>query len=133
MTTSVIVRLLHIDVCKQDGRGPELQQVHYDKRGVRPVAIDYADLDGDEVRHILLREAQVFRFTPEEVDSDILIRWSETKGAAIVCLGRSSWPMSFNPHHLNQCQHFRIMFYDEFLDVICQSIDVQSGPYREPV
>ena len=133
MTTAVIVRLLHIDLCKQDGRGPELQQVHYDERGVRPVAIDYADQDSGEVRHILLREAQVFKFTPEEVSSDMMMHWSEAKGAAIVCLGRSSWLRSFNPLHLDQCEHFRIMFYDEFLDVICQRIDVQSGPYQEPV
>jgi len=125
----VIIRPLHMDLCRQDGRGPELLRVHYDGRGVRPVAIDYADKDGGGVRNVLLRKAQVFKFTPEEVDGDTLIRWSETKGAAIVCLGRSLWLRSFNPLHLDRCQHFRVMFYDEFLDVVCEGLDVQPGPY----
>jgi hypothetical protein len=31
--------------------------------------------------------------------------------------GKSEWLLSFNQQHLDRCSHYRIMFYDEFLDV----------------
>jgi hypothetical protein len=49
--------------------------------------------------------------------------------AAAVCLGRSPWLRSFNPHHLVICQHYRNMFYDEFLDMICERVKSKKRGY----
>lgn len=71
--------------------------------------------------------------TPEEVENyaTSLVNWSNTNNAAIVWVGRSPWLESFNPYHLKECKHFRIMFYDEFLDVICRDIQAQPGSYLD--
>jgi len=70
-------------------------------------------------------------FTPDElVDySRSSLDWSAAEGAALVSLGRSSWLNSFSLVHLSRCSHFRAVFYDEILDVLCESIDVADGPY----
>jgi len=124
------IQPLHAEVCWHDGRGPDLKQVHYDASGTVLRAIDYSNPDGN-TRHLLFAKPQVFMFTPEEVENygTSVVNWIDTGKAALVCLGRSPWLTSFNPCHLNECLHFRVIFYDDFLDVICEGIDVQLGFY----
>src|SRR5689334_20086469 len=110
-----------------DGRGPELKNAHYRANGAGLVALDYLNPDHKsdvDVRHLIFRAAQVHMFTPEEVYNVIRdeISWGSLNQAAVVNLGKSAWFRSFNPHHLTQCNHYRVMFYDEYLDVICEGI-----------
>lgn len=74
-------------------------------------------------------------FTPEEVYNyqTTLINWGLYNKAAIVTLGKSDWVKSFAPGHLEKCQHYQIMFYDEYLDVICENIMVNSGAYQTSI
>jgi hypothetical protein len=126
----VEIQPLHVKDCWHQGRGPELKRVHYDESGTVLRAIDYSNPDGN-TRHLLFKEPQVFMFTPEEVENygSSVVNWTDTGRAALVCLGRSPWLASFNPYYLKECLHFRVMFYDDFLDVICQGVDVQPGLY----
>jgi hypothetical protein len=109
-----------------------LQRIHYNGTGVQLKAIDYVNPDG-QAHHILFVQPQVFMLTPEEVENyeRSPVNWIDTGRAAIVSLGRSRWLESFNPYHLKECKHFRIMFYDEFLDVICREIRAARGLYLE--
>jgi hypothetical protein len=70
-------------------------------------------------------------FTPEEVwdYSKTDDAWADTSQAAAICLGRSPWLQSFAPTHLERCSHYRIMFYDEFLDIICEGVEAKEGAY----
>ncbi|HET8669957.1 MAG TPA: hypothetical protein VFM05_04835 [Candidatus Saccharimonadales bacterium] len=120
-----------------DGRGPELQRVYYRGRGQIIEAVDYFNHDviysPENLRHLFFTWPQVFMFTPEEVYNYMAksLEWSKYKGAAIVDLGRSAWLESFNPDHLSQCSHYQIMFYDEYLDIICEGIDARIGSYGD--
>ena len=118
-----------------DGRGPELLKVHLSSRSAHLVAVDYSppDWDGEAVgvRHLAFARAQSFMFTPEEVEnySSSSVDWGATERGALVSLGRTSWLASFAPIHLGRCEHFRAMFYDYFLDVICEDVLAHEGPY----
>jgi hypothetical protein len=118
-----------------EGRGPELQRVHYDRTQL--IALEYFNPDWSsetDVRHLLFHRAQVSMFTPEEVHSYLRdeIKWGPAiDQAAIVNLGKSDWLLGFAPRHLDRCRHYRIMFYDEFLDVICEDISAGQGPYSK--
>lgn len=118
-----------------DGRGPELQLVHYSKDGSSILAIDYFNPEDkyvpENLKHLLLHKAQVFMFTPEEVYGFVKeINWGKTEKAAVLCLGQSKWLKSFNPMHLGKCKHYRVMFYDEYLDIICEGIEGKLGGYK---
>lgn len=52
---------------------------------------------------------------------------AEPHSAAAYCLGKSEWLKSFAPQHLGDCEHFRLTFYDEELDVICHRVDAGVG------
>lgn len=118
-----------------DGRGPELQRVYYVRSQLR--ALEYLNPDWRseaDVRHLLFDRTQVSMFTPEEVHNyaDGGIKWGPTiDQAAVVNLGRSNWLLSFAQLHLERCSHYRLMFYDEFLDVICEGISAGQGPYPQ--
>jgi hypothetical protein len=117
-----------------DGRGPELKRVHYIGEGVILKAIDYFNPDDEytpqNLKHLLFLRPQVFMFTPEEVyDYGSEVKWGEYGNAAIVCLGKSKWLQSFSPLHLENCLHYQVMFYDEFLDVICEGIEAKSNGF----
>jgi len=114
----------------RDGRGPELKRVHYRSNGSLLVATDYLNPDEEELRHLLFIKPQVFMFTPEEVvGNDVPWGTGNLGSAGIVCLGRSPWLESFAPANLGKCQHFRIAFYDEYLDVICERIEAKRDGY----
>jgi hypothetical protein len=104
-----------------DGRGPELKRAVWDERGTTLLAVDYADTEG-AVRHARFHGSQVAMFTPEEV-----IGSSGHRGA--VDLGQSEWLHSFHQEHLGRCRHFRLLFYDELLDVICESVEFADGAF----
>ena len=118
-----------------DGRGPELQKVHYEFDGRTIAAADYYLADKpytkDNLKHIRFVMPQVFMFTPEEVESYVPMfnPWNGENRFALVNFGKSSWLKSFNPFHLDKCSHFRCMFYDEFLDIICEEIQIGLGGY----
>ena len=114
-----------------DGRGPVLEKVHWAYNGATLRAIDFQNLD-DEIQHLFFTGVQVFMFTPEEVINYPTINqlWSENRKAGIICLGKSEWLQSFSPRHLDKCNHYQIMFYDELLDVICENVEVRNGSYR---
>ena len=118
-----------------DGRGPELLQVHFAPRSAHLIAIDYSppDWDGKNIgiRHLRFLKAQVHMFTPEEVENYHAseVNWGATEQGALVSLGRTKWLGSFTQIHLGRCEHFRAMFYDYLLDVICEEVSAQDGAY----
>lgn len=117
-----------------EGRGPELQKVYYVGNGTILKAIDYFNPDDefipDRMKHLLFEKPQIFMFTPEEVYNDSSdIQWHKYNNAAILCLGKSNWLESFSPRHLNRCLHYQVMFYDHYLDVICESIEAKLGSF----
>ena len=85
----------------------------------------------ENLRHVKFIKPQVFMLTPEEVESyeAEFNPWEGEKKFALVHLGKSSWFRRFSPRHLANCSHFRCMFYDEFLDVICEKIEIGYGGY----
>ena len=126
------------DVCYHDGRGPELQAVHYAVHGRKIRAIEYFNPDDvyspENIKHLRFIKPQVFMFTPEEVYRP---QSEENYGAkfppaAIISLGKSPWLLSFSQQHLTKCNHFQIMFYDEYLDIICEDIVFGQGTYQSP-
>jgi len=121
---------LYAESCWHDGRGPELAHIYHSDTGRGLQAIDYRNPDGTPYC-VIFKYVQVYMFTPEEVyggDSYTTDR-AVTGNAAIISFGRSDWLLSFAQYHLAKCKHFRIMFYDEYLDIICEDITVQPGKY----
>ena len=118
-----------------EGRGPELRQAHFLGQGLVLVALDYLNPDWaseEDTRHLLIHKAQVHQVTPEEVYdySHETVSWGPSiDQAAVVDLGRSAWLLSFSQQHLARCRHYRIMFYDEYLDIICENITAAHGAY----
>ncbi|HYJ04488.1 MAG TPA: hypothetical protein VEX43_05100 [Chthoniobacterales bacterium] len=108
-----------------DGRGPELQRAVWDSRGTILLAVDYADADGT-LRHVRFHSPQVVMFTAEEVVSD------PQPGGAFD-LGRSPWLQSFQQQHLGRCHHFQLLFYDELLDIICESLEFADGAFTPTI
>ncbi len=71
-------------------------------------------------------------FTPEEVQNYSARGndWGNYDNTEILCLEKSDWLTSFKERHLQNCKHYRVMFYDEFLDIICEGIESFEGSYR---
>ena len=118
-----------------EGRGPELRRAHFRGKGLSLIALDYLNPDSaseKEMRHLIIHRGQAHQYTPEEVyqSSRDSISWGPAiNQAAVVSLGRSDWLLSFSQRHLGNCRHYRIMFYDEWLDIICENITAAMGPY----
>jgi hypothetical protein len=129
------MRVVHADSFFHDGRGPTLVAVHHAPKSAHLLAIDFKAPDSEAapapIQHLRFVRAQAFMFTPEEVENyeTTLVNWGKTGMGALVSLGKSSWLRSFGQQHLAACEHFRVMFYDEYLDVICEQVHVKSGPY----
>jgi len=126
------MHVIHSKDFFHDGRGPELIAVHLAKNSSRLLAIDFSNPDARQPMHLKFVGAQSHMFTPEEVENYATpyTDWDKTGGGALVSLGRSTWLRSLSPSPLEECEHFRAMFYDEFLDVICEAIVVGSGAYE---
>ena len=119
-----------------DGRGPELQAVHWCVRGTLISAIDYynpADVyDAANLKHVFFRAPQVVMITPEEVigrsqTAHGLIR--DCPPASMFDLGQTEWLNSFSPRHLAACSHFQLLFYEELFDVICEGTECRPGGF----
>ena len=126
---------IEVDNFYREGRGPELRRIHWDATGCQPTAIDYfnpdAVHDDEGIKHVLFRGMQVITITPEEVIGSEMLADPRGEGspAAMFNLGKDPWFRQFSPQHLANCQHFQLVFYDELVDVICEGVECQSGPY----
>jgi hypothetical protein len=123
------------DVCYHEGRGPELQAVRYAFEGRIIRAVEFLNPDDaadNGIKHLEFIKPQVLMWTPEEVYNNLKNKghWTEFRPAAVISLGKSPWLLSFSPQHLTRCSHFQIMFYDEYLDIICESIVFSAGLYH---
>lgn len=120
-----------------EGRGPELLRLHWDSSGTILRGADYHNPDRGSttpVRRVRFARAQVAMITPEEViDYATLGPLLAThRPAAMFDLGRSPWLESFAPRHLERCHHFRLMFYDQLVDVIAEGVEAglaESMPF----
>ena len=122
------------DVCYHDGRGPTLEAVRYAFDGKRIQAVEYLNPDDaadSGIKHLQFIKPQVFMWTPEEVYSheSTWSNWAEFRPAAAISLGKSPWLLSFSQQHLTRCSHFQVMFYDEYLDIICEDVVFGQGAY----
>jgi len=99
------------------------------------VAIEYFNPDDvyepANLKHVALSGVQVVMVTPEEVIGLEQIRDSIAahRPASMFDLGRNRWLLSFSQQHLGGCRHFQMLFYDELIDVICESIECIDGAY----
>ena len=113
-----------------DGRGPELQKVIWDYRGQILRGFEYFnpedDYKAENLRHLLLDKVEVYSMAGEEVHKNIAAN-GDTR-AAIFQIVDSPWKRSFQQRHIQDCEHFQIMFYDEIFDVICRKITPGTGP-----
>ena len=103
--------------------------MHY--AGSRLRALEYLNPSETDVRHLFFNGTQVSLFTPDEVYNygRDEINWGPAiDQAAAVNLGKSEWLLGFAQEHLDRCSHYRIMFYDYFLDVICENVAAGKGP-----
>jgi hypothetical protein len=130
-----LVRVVHREDFYHEGRGPELQALHVSRHGALLEAIEYflpdAVYEPEHLRHLLFVRSQVFMVTPEEVENygASPVAWDQCGGGAMVTLGRSPWLLSFSQRHLEHCEHFRLMFYDQYVDVICEGVESKRGAY----
>jgi hypothetical protein len=117
-----------------DGRGPELIKLHYNSNGSCIYAADYfnpEDIYGpDSIKSMEFIRPQAFMLTPEEEFKYQGANFPDENHAAILCLGKSEWYKSFSNQHSDKCQHYKIMFYDEYLDIICESIDFKKHGFK---
>ena len=51
--------------------------------------------------------------------------------AAIHKIVNSDWKNKFSPIHIEDCEHYQIMFYDETYDVLCRKVIANNGKYCE--
>jgi hypothetical protein len=114
-----------------DGRGPELIKVHWAYSGHTLRAIEFVNPNETDTKHLFFVGVQVAMFTPEEVINyeNLNQLWQISRPAGILCLGKSAWLKSYNQRHLERCAHYQVMFYDDLLDVICESIEIREGSY----
>ncbi len=118
-----------------DGRGPELIRVHYGGKGSMIEAVDFYNPDDayeqKNLKHLVFSGSQAFCFTPEEEYSGGFpnIDWQKFGKAAVINLGKTDWYRTFTNLHSKNCDHYRLMFYDEILDVICERIIFVQGGY----
>ncbi len=61
-------------------------------------------------------------FTPEELIGQV-------RGGGASDLGISRWLEGFRQQHLAACRHFELLFYDERLDIICESLEFADGAF----
>lgn len=130
------MRVVHPTKFFHDGRGSTLREVHLAPNSAHLEAIDFIPPDTETspapVFHLRFVKAQAYMFTPEEVENYAAseLNWRETNMGALVCVGRSDWLKSFSQRHLDKCEHYRAMFYDEILDVICEDVLVVPGQFE---
>lgn len=129
------MKTILIDNFYRDSRGPELQKIHYNNPGTQIVAIDYYNPDvkylQENMKHVIFKNLQAFMITPEEefkYTESITEGLKKDKGA-ILNLGKSEWYNSFSNRYSQNCNHYRLIFYDDFIDVICEDVTIKDGSY----
>lgn len=112
-----------------NGRGPIIEKTYYNETGTIIKAVDFINPSpNSKTKHLIFINPQVFMFTPEEV-YNYNIDYSKTNHGVIINLGKSKWFNNFNPYHLQACNHYQILFYDEILDIICENIFLKKGKF----
>ena len=116
-----------------DGRGPELQKVVWDYRGQILRGFEYFnpedEYSGENLLHLALDKVEAYSMASEEVHKHIAAN-GESKAAIFRIVG-SPWKASFQQRHVQDFEHFQMMFYDEIFDVICRGITPGSGPLNK--
>lgn len=124
---------VYVERFYHDGRGPELVQMHWGRRNLDLLAIDYFAPDvvytDGNLSHVRFEGLQVFMMTPEEVIGKFHSGMSTHRPAAMFDLGQDDWYREFSPRHLSKCSHFQMMFYDELIDVICENVFCKQGGF----
>ncbi len=99
----------------REGRGPELQKIHYNNLGTQIVAIDYYNPDvkysKENMKHVIFKNPQAFMITPEEefkYTESIAEELNKNKGA-ISNLDKSEWYKSFSNRHSQNCNHYQYL------------------------
>jgi hypothetical protein len=125
---------IHVAKFFHDGRGPELQRVHWDLTGVCIQRLDYFNPDDvhepASLRCVVVTRPHVLMITPEEVidyakvGGDALVNH---RPAAMFDLGTSDWLKTFSQRHRGSCRHFRLFFYDELIDLIAEGVECQRA------
>jgi len=112
-----------------DGRGPALQRAVWFRNGVILKGFEYYNpedvYDEENIKHLELVGIEAYSMASEEVHGNILAT-GDSK-AAVIKVVNSPWFKQFNPSHLEGCEHYQIMFYDEIYDVICKEIKAGKG------
>jgi hypothetical protein len=123
------VKPIWVEKFFHDGRGPELQGVHWLHNGVVLRALDYFN-PGDvhepgSLRQVIIHRPQVVMITPEEVINygSATEALAKHTPAAMFDLGASDWLKSFSQRHLEACRHYQLFFYDELFDVIAEGLE----------
>jgi hypothetical protein len=123
-----VMKPVRRDEFRGDGRGPELDRFVWSADGRTLLGAEYRNADSPALRHVRFGGTQVVMVTPEEVIGDPCVPVGSSYAAD---LGRSSWLQSFAPQHLAKCSHYRLLFYDELIDVVCETIEFGPGPYAK--
>jgi hypothetical protein len=112
-----------------DGRGPELQKVIYHNKGMFPKGFEYFNPEDEHIdvnlKHVELLGVEAISMAGEEVHPAPY--YCKGSKAAIFRIENSLWKKVFQQIHLQNCNHFQIMFYDEIFDVICKDIKAGKG------
>ncbi len=126
---------INIEKFHHDGRGPESRAIHCWPESAQITAIDYFNPEDDysaaNLKHVYFVGPQVVQITPKEVIGADQIP-SESRGsgnAAMFDMGRTDWLESFAQRHLSNCRHFKLIFYDELIDVICEGVECRQGGF----
>jgi hypothetical protein len=123
------VKPIWVEKFFHDGRGPELQAVHWGRKGTGLRALDYFNPDDAHddgtLRRVIIHKPQVVMITPEEVinygpATEALVKH---RPAAMFDLGTSDWLETFSPRHLGACRHYQLFFYDQLFDVIAEGVE----------
>lgn len=129
------MKAILIEKFYHDGRGPELQKAYYNDSGTKLIAIDFFNPDDEyfeeNLKHVLFINPQAFMITPEEEHgyTTSSCDYSQTNKGAIINLEKSSWYKNFSNIHSVQCNHYQLMFYDEYVDIICEGIEIKLGGF----
>lgn len=122
-----------------DGRGPELQKAYHNDKGTELLAVDFFNPDDkyseENLKHVLFIKPQAFMVTPEEEYNYVTTPcdYSKTNKGAIIDLGKSSWYQNFSNRHSAKSSHFQLMFYDEYIDIICENIEIKPGSFAKKI
>lgn len=131
-TDHVNIKPVFEDNFYHDGRGPELQKVHWKHNGAVLIGFEYFNPNDvyvpENLKHVILHNVEAFCMSSDEVHGNIVANGNTN--AAIHEIIDSNWMATFNQRHLSNCKHYQIMFYDEIYDVVCEGLLFGSGKIK---